>query len=51
LGIEGFDQDLLTVTTVIIIASGTDFIIIAVTLTTVDAFSIAVIKFKNSEVY
>jgi hypothetical protein len=51
LGIEGFDQDLLIVTTVIIITSGTDFIIIAVTLTTVDAFSIAVIKFKNSEVY
>ncbi len=51
MGIEGFDQDLMTATTVTIITSGTNFIIIAVTLTTVDAFSIAVIKFKNSEVY
>ena len=39
----------MTATTVAIIATNTNFITITVTLTTVDEFSIAVIKFKNSE--
>ncbi len=49
MGMERFGCNFMTATTVAIIATNTNFITITVTLTTVDEFSIAVIKFKNSE--